>query len=107
VLVPGVQPDLAAGALGDGDGLAAVVAMRVGDDDEPHVLEAQADLVERALEVGERARLVHAGIDEHHAVSGGQRPRVAVRDARPRERQPQPPHARQHALTAPDLPPAR
>ena len=63
----------------------------------------QADLLERALEVAERARLVHAGVDEHDPVAGGQRPGVAVRHAGPRQRQAQPPDAGQHALAAPDL----
>ena len=38
VLVVGVRPHLAAGAVGDRVGLAAVVGVGVGDDHEPHVL---------------------------------------------------------------------
>ena len=64
---------------------------------------AQVDLVQRPLEVRERARLVHARVDEHDPVAGRERPRVAVRHAGPRQRQPQPPDAGQHALAAPDL----
>ena len=54
----GMGPELAARALDDRPGLAAVVGVRVRADEQAHVLEAQADLVERALELCERARLV-------------------------------------------------
>ena len=104
MLVVGVRPHLAARAVGDRVRLAAVVGVGVGDDHEPHVLDLQADLVERALEVAHRARLVGAGVDEHDPVAGRDRPRVAVRDARPRQREPQPPEAGEHALAAPHLP---
>ena len=63
----------------------------------------QAGLVERALEVRQRARLVHAGVDEHDPVARGERPGVAVRHARPGQRQPQAPDAGQDALAAADL----
>ena len=88
-----VHPDLRAGALADRRRLPAVVDVRVRADDEPHVLEPQPGLVERALEVRHRAGLVHAGVHEHDPVAGGERPGVAVRDARPRQREPQPPDA--------------
>ena len=91
------------GALADRRRLAAVVDVRVRADDEPHVLEPQPGLVERALEVGHRAGLVHPGVDEHDPVARGERPGVAVRDARPRQREPQAPDAREHALAAPHL----
>jgi hypothetical protein len=42
-----------------------MVGMSVRADHEPDVLELVADLVEGSLELGERAGLVHAGIDEH------------------------------------------
>ena len=60
VLVARVHPELAAGALGDRARLAAVVDVRVRADEQADVLEPQADLLERALEVRHRARLVHA-----------------------------------------------
>ena len=101
--VVAMHPDLAAGALGDRRRLAAVVDVGVRADDQPHVLDLQAGLVERPLEVRHRARLVHPGVDEHDAGAGGQRPGVAVRDARPRQRQPQAPDAGDDLLAATDL----
>ena len=43
-------------------------------------------------------------VDQDDPVAGGQRPGVAVRDAGPRQRQPQPPHAREHPLAPSDFP---
>ena len=51
---PGVDRDLAAGALGEHGGLAGVIGVRVGEDDQLDVLDPVPDLVERALEVGHR-----------------------------------------------------
>jgi hypothetical protein len=73
-------------------------------DDQPHELEPKVDLVHRALELRERPRQVHPGVDEHEPRAGGDRPGVAVRHSRPRERQPQPPQAGQHALASTQLP---
>ena len=67
------------------------------------MLEAQIDLLQRPLELGQRARLVHAGVDQHDPGPGGDRPRVAVRHARPRQRQPQPPQPGQDALATSQL----
>ena len=61
----GCSHTLAPGALADRRRLAAVVDVRVRADDQAHVLEPQPGLVERALEVGHRAGLVHPGVDEH------------------------------------------
>ena len=58
---------------------------------------------QRALEVGQRAGLVHPRVHQHDAVARRERPGVAVRDAGPRERQAQAPDARQHALAAAEL----
>jgi hypothetical protein len=80
-----------------------VVGVRVGDDEPAHEVEPQVDLVQRALEVRERARAVPARVDEHDPVAGGQGPRVAVRHAGPRQGQAQAPHARQDPLAASDL----
>ena len=108
VLVARVDPELAAGARLHRRGLAAVVDVRVRADEQPHVLEPQADLLQRALEVGASSRgASHAAVDEHDPVAGGERPGVAVRHAGPGQRQPQAPDARQHALAAPDLRPSR
>jgi hypothetical protein len=73
-----MHPQLAAGALDDRRRLAVVVGMGVRADEQPDVVEPEVDLLQCALEVGERARLVHAGVHEHDPVPGGQRPRVAV-----------------------------
>ncbi len=67
VAVIGVHPQLAPGALDDRRRLAPVVGVGVRADEQPHVLEAEVDLVQRALELGERAGLVRAGVDEHDA----------------------------------------
>ena len=63
----------------------------------------QVDHRQRPLEVPHRAVVVIAAVEQHDAVAGGHRPGVAVRHARPRERQPQPPDPRQHALAAADF----
>ena len=103
VRVVGVHPQLAAGALDDRRGQAVVVRVGVGADQQPHVLEPQPGLVERALELAQRARLVQPGVDQHHAVDRGDRERVHVRHARPGQRQPQPPEPGQHAVGARQL----
>ena len=71
--------------------------------EQPHVLEPQVDLIERPLELRERAGLVHAGVDEHDSRPGRDRPGVAVGNARPRQRQTQTPQSGQHALAAPEF----
>ena len=106
VAVALVHPDLAAGALGDRRRLPAVVDVGVRADDQPDVLDLQAGPVERAFEVGHRAGLVHPRVDQHDAGTGGERPGVAVRHARPRQRQPQAPDAGQDLLAPTDLPAA-
>ena len=82
VLVVGVHPQLAAGALDDRGGLPVVVGVGVRADDQADVLEAQVAHRERALELRQRAGLVHAGVEQHDAVAGGHRPGVAVRARR-------------------------
>ena len=101
-----MHPQLAAGALDDRRREPVVVGVGVRADQQPHVLEPAADLRERALQLLERALLVDAGVDQHDAVAGLQRPRVHVGNAGPRQRQPQPPDAREHAVGAPQLAPA-
>src|SRR5947209_3285340 len=103
VLVVGVHPQLAARAVDDRTGLAVVVGVRMGADEQPHVLDAQVDHVHRPFEVRERPRPVPPRVDEDDAVAGGEGPRVAVRDAGPRQRQAQAPDAGQHALAAAQL----
>ena len=60
------------------------------------VLEAQAAHRERPLEVAIELLVVHAGVDQHEAVAGRERPGVAVRHARPGQRQAQAVDPRQH-----------
>jgi hypothetical protein len=80
--------------------------MRVGANDQPHVLQAEAGPLEGQLELAQRAWLVQAGIDEHDSVAGGDGVGVAVRDARPRKRQPQAPQAGKNAVRPRELSPA-
>ena len=103
VRVVGMHPQLAAARVDDVRGLAVVVGVRVRADEQAHVLEVEADLRHRPHELLERALLVQPAVDEHDAVAGGERPGVAVRHARPRQRQPQPPDPRQHALATTEL----
>ena len=49
VLVAGVDPQVAAGALHDRRRLAAMVDVGVGADEQAHLLDPQADLVERGV----------------------------------------------------------
>jgi hypothetical protein len=77
--------------------------MGVGARDQSHVLDAQVHLLERALELTHRSRLVHAGVDQHDPVAGSDRPRIAVRDAGPRKWQAKSPQARQDTLSASKL----
>src|SRR5947209_1636840 len=65
VIVVRMHPQLAAGAIDDWCGLAPVVGVSVGACDQPDMLDAEVDLLERALELGHRTRLMHAGVDEH------------------------------------------
>ena len=74
--------------------------------DVPGHIEANRALVaERlaAVQMHHRAGLVHARVDEDDAAAGGQRPGVAVRHARPRQRQAQPPDAGEDLLAPSDL----
>src|SRR5690606_1179002 len=67
------------------------------------VLEPQADHPHRAFELLQRPGLVHARVDQDDPVAGSDRPCVAVRDARPGQRQAQAPQPAEHALAAPQL----
>ena len=78
-----------------------MIGVGVGAREQPDVLEPQVDLIERALEPRERARLVHAGVDEDDPGPGRDRPRVAVGDSWPGQRQPQSPQSGQEAFAAP------
>ena len=103
VLVIWMHPQLTAGALHDRGRLAVVVGMRVRTDDQTHVLDLQAAHRERPFELHDRARLVHAGVEQHDPVAGSHGPSVAVRNPRPGQRQAQAKDARQHALATAQL----
>ena len=87
--------------------LPAVVGVGVRAGHQADVLEAQVAHRERALELLERVRLVHAGVEQDEAAVAADRPRVAVRHARPRQRKSQSVDAGQHALAPPELALAR
>ena len=108
VLVAGVHPQLAAGALDDRGGLAAVVGVRVRADE-------QARCPRGAGRTSSSARsrcAIEPGwcmpvSNSTKPSSAGDRPGVAVRHARPRQRQAQAIDARQHPLAPPQLALAR
>ena len=98
VLVARVHPQLAARGLHDRRSKAVV---RVGADEQAHVLERQPRLGERLLEPAKPAGLRQPGIHEHDATPRCDGERVHVRHARPaHDRQPQPPEAA-HDLVGP------
>ena len=99
-----VHPDLGARAGLDRGGLPAVVGVRVRADHEPDVVHAQPALAQSQLQVLPGVRVVHARVDEQHPAVRRDRPCVAVRHARPRQRQPKPPHAGHDLLAASHLP---
>jgi hypothetical protein len=72
--------------------------MSVSDGQQADVFEAEVDLVQRALELGERPGLMHPGVDQDDPGARRDRPCVAVRNARPRQRQTKPPQPREHTL---------
>jgi hypothetical protein len=76
-------------------------------DEQLHLLKAQADLVHCPLELRQRARLVHPGVYEDDPITGRDRPGIAVRNARPRQRQPQAPQPRQDPFPSSELSLAR
>ena len=72
-----------------GPGQPVVVGVGVRADEEPDVLEPQAGLGERPLELPEGARLRHSGVHEHHAAARRDGKRVDVGYTRPGQWQPQ------------------
>src|SRR5215211_1666965 len=103
VAVSGVHPQLAARGVDDRPGEAVVVGVRVGAHEQAHVLEAQAGGMKCALELGERARLVEPRVEQDDPAARRHGEGVDVRDAGPRERKAQTPHAGQHAVGAGEL----
>ncbi len=102
VAVVGVHPQLAAGGVDDGLGLAVVVDVRVRADEQARLLDRLADLVQRLAELLEGSFGVQAAVEEHVAVAVGavDDPGVAVRDAGPRQWKAQAPEAGDDALAA-------
>ena len=80
-----------------------MVGVGVRADEQAHVGQAQADLLQRPHEMLEGAGFVHPTVDEDDAVARSERPGVAVRDTRIGERQAQAPHAGKHPLAAAHL----
>ena len=91
------------GAVDDRRREAVVVGVRVGADDEAHVLEPEADLGERELELALAVLGRHPGVEEDDPVAGADRERVHVRHPGPGKRQAQAPNAGQHALAPAEL----
>ena len=106
VPVVGVHPQLAAGGVHDRAREAVVVGVRVGAHEQPDVLEPEPGLVESALELRQRARLVESGVDEDHPRARSDHPGVHVRDAGPRQGQSEAPDAREDAIRARKIAPA-
>ena len=98
VLPGGVHPELAAGGLEDRRGEPVVVGVGVGADQQADVLDPEASLGEGEVELAQPPLAAHPGVEEDDAAVGSDRPGVAVRDAGPGQRQPQPPDAGQHPL---------
>ena len=103
VLVVGVHPQLAARALDDRGGLAVVVGVGVGADEQTNVLERETAHRKRPFEVGERARRVDAGVEQDDPIARRHRPGVAVGHAGPGQGQAQAKDAGEDALAPPKL----
>ena len=96
----GMHPELAAGPLDDRRGEPVVVGVRVGADQQAHVLEPEAGLGEGDVEAAQAPLVADPGVEEDDAAVGGDRPDVAVRDAGPEQGQAQAPDPRQDLLGA-------
>ncbi len=101
-----VHPQLAPGRVDDRAGLPVMVGVRVRADDQPHVLEAKPRLVERQLELAQRAGLVNSGVDQDDPAARRDRIGVDVRHPGPRQWKAQAPDAGQHAIGAGERRPA-
>src|SRR5947209_13966526 len=75
--------------------------MRAGE--KLDVLEPEAHLLHRPLQLAESSGLVHAGVDQYDARARGDRPGVAMRHPFPRKREPQPPQAGHDSLATAEL----
>jgi hypothetical protein len=83
-----VDPEVAPGGVDDRPREPVVVGVRVRADDQPHVGELEPDLGERQFELALTVVGRHPGVEEHDPAVGGDGPSVAMRDPRPRQRQP-------------------
>jgi hypothetical protein len=72
----------------------------VGADEEADVLDRESDLAEGEVELAHPALAADPGVEEDYPPVGGHRPGVPVWDARPGQRQAQPPDARQDLFAA-------
>ena len=77
-----------------------MIGMSVCADQEAHILELVADLVERPLELDERTGLVHTCIHQHDSRAGLNGPGIAMGHAGPRQRKAKPPQTGDDALSA-------
>ena len=100
MLPAGVHPELAPGPLAQRRREAVVIGVGVGADEEPDVLDPEAGLGERQIEMAQAAAAADPCIEENDASLGGYRPGVSVRNPRPGQRQSQPPDPRQNPLGA-------
>ena len=94
VLVVGVHPQLAAGALDDRRGLSVVVGVGVRADHQAPCSSRRSHIASARSRLRERVGLVHAGVEQHEPVARRHRPGVAMGDARPGQRQAQAKDAR-------------
>jgi hypothetical protein len=106
VLVSRMHPEFAAGCPHDVGREPVVVRMRMGADEELHVGETPAGLVQSPLELLACTGLVYACVHEQDAFAGLNRERVDVRDARPGKREPETPEAWHYPVGPPALPSA-
>ena len=106
VLVVRVHPELAAGGLDDRSGEPIVIRVGVGADDQVDVREPVAGLSQRSLQLFERAGLVDPGVHQHQPITGANRIRIDVGNARPGKRKAQAPDAWEDTVGPSELTPS-
>ena len=103
VLPGGMHPELASGGVHDRPRQAVMVGVGVRAHEQPGARRLQADLRHRVLELAGAVLARVARVDQHDPVVRAKRPGVAMGDAGPGKRQPQPPDAGQDPLAPADL----